>query len=129
MNTTKKSSVYDRKIKKYHTNTEVISYRDLHTFDEFIEKIKSLKQKYLEHEFLYKRTVTFDLHGYLEMEITVSGMETENEYKKRIEKYEKTKVARNAAEEKRRAQLLKKEIEEFKKLKKSLESKVNLDAI
>jgi hypothetical protein len=129
MNTTKTTSIYDRKIKKFHVHTEVINHRNLHTFDEFIEQLKALKQKYLEHEFLYKRTVTFDLHGGLLLDITVSGPESENEYKKRIEKYEKSKITREAAAEKRRAESLKKEIEKFKQLKKSLGSKVDLNTI
>lgn len=127
MGTVKKSSVYDRKFKTYKTEHESIEGDEL-SFDELIERFKSMKQKYLEHEFLYKRTVSV-CTNHIWLTVNIKGMETDNEYNKRIERYEKSKITKAAVVEKKRQAILKKKIDEFKRLKKLLESEVDVNTL
>jgi hypothetical protein len=94
------------------------------TFDHMIEKIKQLKQKYLEQEFLYKRSIRIDINaGYIV--VHVERLETDKEYETRIKKAETLavnrakKLAEKLAEKKEKE--LKDKIKLFNKLKKELE--------
>lgn len=125
----KKSNVYDRREITYLEVHENLP--DQFSFDEIIDYFKKLKQKYLEHEFLYKRKVLFRSNWFSEGTITIQvvGPETDEIYNKRIEQYEKRLAAQKTYTEKRKQSDLNKRIKEFKKMKESLSKEIDISKI
>ena len=125
----KKSNVYDRREFTYLEAHENLP--DQSSFDEIIDYFKKLKQKYLEHEFLYKRKVLFRPNWFSEGTITIQvvGPETDEIYNKRIEQYEKRLAAQKTSTEKRKQIELNKRIKEFKKMKEFLAKEIDISKI
>lgn len=126
---TKKSSVYDRR--EILILEEYAELPEKSSFDEIIKYFTKLKQQYLEHEFLYKRKVFVRPTWYEDEALTIEvvGPESDEEYNKRIEKYEKRLVAQKISTEKRKQNELNKRIKEYKKIKESLEKEIDISKI
>ena len=98
------------------------------TFDKIIKIFQDIKQKYLEHEFLYRRKINIELGTY-GFAVTADRPETDKEYESRMKKAERAALASKVSAERRKEQKLIKEINEFKKLKKILSQKVDIETI
>lgn len=91
------------------------------SFDNVINKIQNLKQKYLEDEFLYKHKVEVDVI-YTGILVIVSRLETDNEFALRIKKTERAKNASLISAQKAKEKKLAEKIKLFKKLQSQISS-------